>query len=130
MKSNLRLKVEIAGFGSHVPERVLTNHDLEQMVETSDEWIVQRTGVRERRLSAQVVRRKKSGFASGSIANLLLHDRSAVRDRILGVAALRERMPGLEAWVSQPAESFRGAREGSLWALLSLGIWYETITRD
>jgi 3-oxoacyl-[acyl-carrier-protein] synthase-3 len=42
----------ILGFGRHLPERVLTNHDLEKIVETSDEWIVARTGIRERRLAA------------------------------------------------------------------------------
>jgi 3-oxoacyl-[acyl-carrier-protein] synthase-3 len=36
----------------YVPERVLTNHDLEKLVETSDEWIVERTGIRERRIAA------------------------------------------------------------------------------
>ncbi|HUO10713.1 MAG TPA: beta-ketoacyl-ACP synthase III [Phycisphaerae bacterium] len=41
----------IAGTGSALPERRLTNADLERMVETSDEWIVQRTGMRERRLA-------------------------------------------------------------------------------
>jgi 3-oxoacyl-[acyl-carrier-protein] synthase-3 len=40
----------IIGVGSYLPSRVLTNHDLEQMVDTSDEWIVTRTGIRERRL--------------------------------------------------------------------------------
>lgn len=40
----------IAGTGSYLPTKVLTNHDLEKMVETSDEWIVERTGIRERRL--------------------------------------------------------------------------------
>jgi 3-oxoacyl-[acyl-carrier-protein] synthase-3 len=44
--------VGIAGLGRHVPERRLTNADLEQMVDTSDEWIVQRTGIRERRIAA------------------------------------------------------------------------------
>ena len=44
--------IRIAGTGSYVPERVLTNHDLEQMVDTSDEWITTRTGIRERRLAA------------------------------------------------------------------------------
>ena len=44
--------VSIIGTGSYVPERVLTNHDLEQMVETSDEWIRTRTGIRERRIAA------------------------------------------------------------------------------
>jgi 3-oxoacyl-[acyl-carrier-protein] synthase-3 len=39
----------IVGVGTHVPERVLSNFDLEKMVETSDAWIVSRTGIRERR---------------------------------------------------------------------------------
>jgi 3-oxoacyl-[acyl-carrier-protein] synthase-3 len=42
----------IVGTGMYVPERVLTNAELEHMVETSDEWIVERTGIRERRISA------------------------------------------------------------------------------
>ena len=42
----------IVGTGMYVPEQVLSNHDLAQMVETSDEWIVERTGIRERRISA------------------------------------------------------------------------------
>ncbi|WP_454064361.1 beta-ketoacyl-ACP synthase III [Candidatus Nitrospira salsa] len=40
----------ILGTGSYVPDRILTNADLEKMVETSDSWIVERTGIRERRL--------------------------------------------------------------------------------
>ena len=39
---------KIVGTGAYAPERVLTNADLEKMVETSDEWILQRTGIRER----------------------------------------------------------------------------------
>jgi 3-oxoacyl-[acyl-carrier-protein] synthase-3 len=42
----------IVGTGSYVPERVLTNADLERMVDTSDAWIVERTGIRERRIAA------------------------------------------------------------------------------
>lgn len=42
----------IAGWGHYAPEKVLTNADLEQMVDTSDEWIVQRSGIRERRIAA------------------------------------------------------------------------------
>jgi 3-oxoacyl-[acyl-carrier-protein] synthase-3 len=44
--------VTIAGTGMYVPDRVLTNHDLERMVETSDEWIRDRTGIQERRIAA------------------------------------------------------------------------------
>src|SRR3712207_6577997 len=40
----------VTGWGMSVPNRVLTNTDLEQLVDTSDEWIVTRTGIRERRI--------------------------------------------------------------------------------
>ena len=43
----------IAGWGKCVPEKVLTNFDLEKMVDTSDEWIVTRTGIRERRIAGE-----------------------------------------------------------------------------
>lgn len=42
----------IIGTGSYLPEKVLTNQDLEQMVDTSDEWIVERSGISERRIAA------------------------------------------------------------------------------
>ena len=42
---------KIIGLGSYLPSKVLTNKDLEEMVETSDEWIVERTGIRERHIS-------------------------------------------------------------------------------
>ncbi|TAG09516.1 MAG: ketoacyl-ACP synthase III [Verrucomicrobia bacterium] len=42
----------IAGTGSYVPEKILTNEELAQMVDTSDEWIFTRTGIRERRIAA------------------------------------------------------------------------------
>ncbi len=41
-------KTRISGLATHVPPRLLTNKDLEKLVETSDEWILQRTGIRER----------------------------------------------------------------------------------
>ncbi len=44
--------IGITGLGVHVPERVYTNKDLEQYVDTTDEWIVERTGIRERRFAA------------------------------------------------------------------------------
>ena len=43
----------IIGTGSYLPERVLTNADLEQMVDTSDEWIASRSGIRERRIVSE-----------------------------------------------------------------------------
>lgn len=46
-------KAKIIGTGSYLPERILTNRDLEQIVETSDEWIVSRTGMKERRIARE-----------------------------------------------------------------------------
>jgi 3-oxoacyl-[acyl-carrier-protein] synthase III len=46
-------RIGITGLGVHVPERVFTNVDLEQYVDTSDEWIVERTGIRERRFASE-----------------------------------------------------------------------------
>ncbi|RME66418.1 MAG: ketoacyl-ACP synthase III, partial [Nitrospirae bacterium] len=46
------MRTAILGTGSYVPEKVLTNHDLEKMVDTSDEWIRERTGIRQRRIAA------------------------------------------------------------------------------
>jgi 3-oxoacyl-[acyl-carrier-protein] synthase-3 len=45
-------RVSITGIGSHAPERVMTNDEIAKSVDTSDEWIVERTGIRERRVAA------------------------------------------------------------------------------
>lgn len=45
----------IIGWGSYLPPTILTNHDLEKMVETSDEWIVERSGIRERRIGGTTI---------------------------------------------------------------------------
>jgi len=47
------LKARITGTGLYVPKKVLTNFDIEKMVDTSDEWIRERTGIRERRIAAK-----------------------------------------------------------------------------
>ena len=44
--------VSISGLGCKVPDRVVTNDELSQHVDTSDEWIIERTGIRERRIAA------------------------------------------------------------------------------
>jgi 3-oxoacyl-[acyl-carrier-protein] synthase-3 len=46
-------RIGITGLGTHVPERVVTNEELAKLVDTSDEWIVERTGIRERRIAKQ-----------------------------------------------------------------------------
>jgi len=47
-----RIRARITGTGSALPDKILTNSDLEAMVETSDEWITTRTGIKERRIAA------------------------------------------------------------------------------
>jgi 3-oxoacyl-[acyl-carrier-protein] synthase III len=51
MKMSSQPKARIIGTGSYLPSRILTNQDLEKMVETTDEWIVSRTGMKERRIA-------------------------------------------------------------------------------
>jgi 3-oxoacyl-[acyl-carrier-protein] synthase-3 len=54
----------IVGWGKCVPPKVMTNHDLSKIVDTSDEWIVPRTGIRERRIAGP----KESTFTMGYAA--------------------------------------------------------------
>ena len=46
------MRSQIVGTGSYAPEKILTNADLEKLVETNDQWIVERTGIRERHMAA------------------------------------------------------------------------------
>lgn len=62
------LKARIVGTGSYLPERVLANSDLEKMVDTSDEWIVSRTGMKERRIAAEGEFTSDMGFLAASAA--------------------------------------------------------------
>jgi 3-oxoacyl-[acyl-carrier-protein] synthase-3 len=62
------IQAKIIGTGSYLPERVLTNSDLEKMVETSDEWIVSRTGMRERRIAREDEYTSHMGIAAARAA--------------------------------------------------------------
>src|SRR5258707_11252240 len=48
----MALRSQVVGCGGYLPERVVTNHELAQRLDTSDEWIRQRTGIGERRIAA------------------------------------------------------------------------------
>ena len=50
LKPRVQVRAKISSVGTYVPPRLLTNADLEKMVETTDQWIVERTGIRERHL--------------------------------------------------------------------------------
>lgn len=68
------MTIKITGTGSALPEQVLTNHELEQRVDTTDEWIRERTGIRERRIAADET---VASLAAQACRNALL---SAGRD--------------------------------------------------
>ncbi|MDG1990007.1 MAG: ketoacyl-ACP synthase III [Dehalococcoidia bacterium] len=57
-------QVAISGLGSYVPEKILTNFDLEKLVDTSNEWIIERTGILERRIASSL----ESSSSMGSLA--------------------------------------------------------------
>jgi len=59
------MKATISGCGMYVPKRVLTNRELESMVDTSDEWITQRTGIKERRIAAEDETSSSMGIIAG-----------------------------------------------------------------
>ncbi len=62
------LKAKIIGTGSYAPEKILTNFDLEKMVETSDEWITERTGIKERRIAKNTECTSSLAFEASKIA--------------------------------------------------------------
>ena len=63
------IRAKISALGTYVPPRILTNQDLEKMVETTDQWILERTGIRERHLADKGV--AASDLAVEAVKNLL-----------------------------------------------------------
>ena len=64
--STARIRAHVTGWGRYVPSQVLSNADLEKMVDTNDEWIVSRTGIRERRVAAA----NETTASMGAVAGL------------------------------------------------------------
>jgi len=58
----------IEGVGSYLPQRILTNDELALKLDTSDEWIVERTGIRERRIAAQGEKTSDLAVAAARVA--------------------------------------------------------------
>jgi 3-oxoacyl-[acyl-carrier-protein] synthase III len=71
----------ITGWGMSVPERVLTNHDLEQLVETSDEWITSRTGIKQRHIAT--AKESASTFAIAAARQAL--ERAGIEGKDVGL---------------------------------------------
>lgn len=79
------IPVTIAGTGSYLPKRVVTNDDLSKFVDTSDEWITSRTGIKERRIAGDDER--TSDLATGAAKNALEQSGIAAEDIELIIVA-------------------------------------------
>ena len=77
------------------------------------------------RLPAEITARRKRAFPFGNLPALLQAHRRTLQDRIMGSTAVCAALPGVERWLAHEASYYRGPWEGTLWALLSLGIWCE-----
>jgi asparagine synthase (glutamine-hydrolysing) len=79
------------------------------------------------RLPGDVTSRRKRAFPFGNLPALLESHGDTLTGRVLGSGAVRGALPGVERWLSHEPGYFRGPWEGTLWALLSLGIWCEAV---
>ena len=79
------------------------------------------------RVAEDIVRRPKRGFQSGNISELLQHDSQGLRGRILDSAPVRRVVPGVEKWMSRIGDDYGGPWGGTLWALLVLSVWSESV---
>ena len=68
MTTENKRSAAIIGTGFYVPERVMTNHDMEKIVDTSDQWIVERTGIKERHIAADDVATSDIAYEAASRA--------------------------------------------------------------
>jgi len=76
--SSTASNAKITAFGSYVPQKKLTNRDLEKLVDTSDEWIVQRTGIHERRIAEE--HEFTSHLCIAAVQNLMNRYEAEIKD--------------------------------------------------
>jgi 3-oxoacyl-[acyl-carrier-protein] synthase-3 len=125
MSSGPPLHSRILGTGAYAPERVLSNFHLEKMVETSDEWIRERTGIRERRIAGDAETTSDMAFAAAQRAlekaGLTARDLDMI---IVGTVTPDTPMPACAAFVQHklgvtdiPAFDVSAACAGFLYAL-------------
>ena len=87
------MSIKILGTGAYVPEKIVTNDDLSKMVDTSDEWIMQRVGVKERHVS---VTETAADFAIHAAEQALASAGISGADIDLIVAATNEALRKME----------------------------------
>ena len=76
----MSLSVKISGTGSYLPDKILSNEDLEKIVDTSDEWITTRTGIKERRIAADT--QSTSDLATEAAVDAMAGDHPSLRTQL------------------------------------------------
>jgi 3-oxoacyl-[acyl-carrier-protein] synthase-3 len=119
-------KIKIVGSGFYVPDKVLTNADLEKMVDTSDEWITTRSGIKERRIAPPEMATSDMGIAAAKRA--LADAGRSVGDIdliIVATATPDTAFPSTACWVQKglgadnvPAWDIGGACSGFLYGMI------------
>ena len=94
--------IKIVATGSYLPEKVLSNNDLEKMVDTSDEWITERTGIKERRIAAEG--ESTSDLCANAIKDACTNagiDPSSLDGVIVGTSTTDTLFPSTACWTQK-----------------------------
>lgn len=96
----MNLPIKILGTGHYVPSQIITNHDLEKLVETSDEWIVSRTGIKERRKVTTETTHEMAYIASKEALHRAQVDPSTVDLIIVATITENQKTPAVANFVA------------------------------
>ena len=96
----MNLPIKILGTGHYVPNQVVTNHDLEKIVDTSDEWIVSRTGIKERRKVNQETTHEMAYLASKKALEEAKIDASDIDIIIVATITENQKTPAVANFVA------------------------------
>jgi 3-oxoacyl-[acyl-carrier-protein] synthase III len=104
------LRSVVIGCGSYLPSRILTNRELAQSVETTDEWIVQRTGIRERHIAApgELTSELALNAAKAAIANAKI-EATSIELIVLGTSTPDQTFPATAVTVQAALGIYHGA---------------------
>jgi len=102
-------KAKITALGCYVPPRVLTNHELEQMVDTNDQWITERTGIRERHIADPEIATSDMAIAAAKCALAMRGVDASDLDAILVCTVTPDHMFPSTACLVQHAIGAQGA---------------------
>lgn len=119
-------KIKIKSIGIYLPEKILTNADLEKMVDTSDEWITTRTGIKERRIAADSQTSSDLGVAAAKMALEKANLKAEEVDLILVATNTPDTIfPSTASWIQRklgikeiPAFDLQAGCTGALYGLI------------